>query len=104
MYQPKFTITNDILANIGLIEAGREVVKNAPLIPVYEARFVKEALLKTVHHGTHLEGSDLTLAETKRIIEGESIIAGKRDVQEVINYRNVLSYIDGLEKEVKEGL
>lgn len=102
MYSPKFTITNDILANIGLIEAAREVVKNAPLIPVYEARFVKDALLRTVHHGTHLEGNDLSLAETKRIIEGENLIAGKRDVQEVINYRNVLKYIDGLEKDLKD--
>lgn len=103
MYQPQFTITNDILANIGLIEAAREVVKNAPLIPIYEARFVRDAILRTVHHGTHLEGNDLSLAEAKRIIEGENIIAGKRDVQEVINYRNVLKYIDGLEREVKEG-
>lgn len=104
MYSPEFTITNDILANIGLIEAAKEVVKNAPLIPVYEARFVRDALLRTVHHGTHLEGNDLSLTEAKRILEGESIIAGKRDVQEVINYRNVMKFIDGLEKEVKDGL
>jgi len=104
MYQPKFSISNDILANIGLIEAAREVVKNAPLVPVYESRFVKDALARTVHHGTHLEGNDLTLAETKKIIEGENILAAKRDVQEVINYRNVLKYIDSLEKEIKEGL
>lgn len=102
MYQPKFTISNDILANIGLIEAAREVVKNAPLIPVYEARFVKDALVRTVHHGTHLEGNDLSLAEAKKVIEGENILAGKRDVQEVINYRNVLKYIDSLEKEFKD--
>lgn len=104
MYAPKFTITNDILANIGLIEAAREVIKNAPLIPIYEARFVKDAIVRTVHHGTHLEGNDLTIGETKRIIEGESILSGKRDVQEVINYRNVLTYIESLEKEAKEGL
>ncbi|PIU02307.1 hypothetical protein COT66_00955 [Candidatus Shapirobacteria bacterium CG09_land_8_20_14_0_10_49_15] len=104
MYQPKFTISNDILANIGLIEAAREVVKNAPLIPVYETRFVKDALVRTVHHGTHLEGNDLSLAEAKKIIEGENILAGKRDVQEVINYRNVLKYIDSLEREIKDGL
>ena len=67
MYQPKFSISNDILANIGLIEAAREVVKNAPLIPVYEARFVKDALVRTVHHGTHLEGNDLSLAETEKL-------------------------------------
>ncbi len=103
VYQPKFTITNDILANIGLIEAAREVVKNSPLIPVYESRFVRDAILRTVHHGTHLEGNDLSLSEAKRVIEGENIIAGQRDVQEVINYRNVLRYIDSLERELKDG-
>jgi Fic family protein len=103
MYSPKFTITNDILANIGLIEAAREVVKNAPLIPVYEARFVKEAILRSVHHGTHLEGNPLSLNEAKKVIEGENLIAGKRDVQEVINYRNVLKFIDGLERELTYG-
>lgn len=102
MYQPKFTITNDILANIGLIEAAREVVRNAPLIPVYEARFVKDALVRTVHHGTHLEGNDLSLIEAKKVIEGKKILAGKRDVQEVINYRNVLKYIDSLERQLRE--
>lgn len=96
MYQPKFTITHDILTNIGLIEAAKEVIENAPLIPVYEARFVKDAILRTVHHGTHIEGNDLSLTEVKKAIEGEEIVARERDVQEVINYRNVIRYIDGL--------
>jgi len=104
MYNPDFTITPEILANIGLIEAAREVIINAPLIPVYEARFVSEALVRTVHHSTHLEGNDLSLNEAKRVIEGEQIVAKQRDIQEVINYRNVLKYLDGLEAEVKDGL
>lgn len=94
MYSPKFTITNEILANIGLIEAAREVIENAPLIPLYESRFVKDALVRTVHYGTHLEGNDLTIGEVKRTIEGETIIARERDIQEVINYRNVVSFIE----------
>lgn len=96
MYEPQFTITHEMLANIGLIEAAKEVISHAPLVPVYEARFVKEALLRTVHHGTHLEGNDLTFAEVKKAIEGEKLTARDRDVQEVINYRNVMKYIDGL--------
>ncbi|PJC27904.1 hypothetical protein CO054_03155 [Candidatus Shapirobacteria bacterium CG_4_9_14_0_2_um_filter_39_11] len=96
MYEPKFTITNDILANIGLVEAAKEVIENAPLIPIYEARFVKEAMLRTIHHGTHLEGNDLSLAEAKRVIEGESIAARERDIQEVINYRRAVDYLDEL--------
>jgi len=102
MYTPKFTITNDILANIGLIEAAREVIENAPLIPIYEARFVKDALLRTVHHGTHLEGNDLSLNEVKKAIEGETIVARERDIQEVINYRNVLNYIEEQERRQAE--
>lgn len=102
MYTPKFSITNDTLANIGLVEAAKEVIENAPLIPVYEARFKKDALLRTVHHGTHIEGNDLTLSEVRKAIEGEEFVARERDVQEVINYRNVLKYIDGLEKELSD--
>lgn len=102
MYAPKFSITNDTLANIGLVEAAKEVIENAPLIPVYEARFKKDALLRTVHHGTHIEGNDLTLSEVRKAIEGEKFVARERDVQEVINYRNVLKYIDSLKKELSD--
>ena len=38
MYSPKFAITNKILRNIGLVEAGREVIMNAPLVPAYEKK------------------------------------------------------------------
>jgi Fic family protein len=99
VYTPQFTITNDILANIGLVEAAKEVIENAPLIPVYEARFVKEAMLRTIHHGTHLEGNDLSLTEVKKAIEGEEIVARERDIREVINYRNVLKFIKEQESE-----
>ena len=101
MYSPKFTINNEILANIGLIEAAREVIENAPLIPIYESRFVKDALVRTVHHGTHLEGNDLSLNEVKKAIEGEQIVARERDIQEVINYRNVIKFIEDQEKKDK---
>ena len=96
MYTPRFTITNEILSNIGLIEAAKEVIENSPLVPVYEARFVKEAIVRSVHHGTHIEGNDLTLNEARKVIEGETIVARDRDVQEVINYRKVLDYLENL--------
>jgi len=102
VYTPKFTITNNTLANIGLIEAAKEVIENAPLIPIYESRFKKDALLRTVHHGTHIEGNDLTLSEVRKAIEGETFVARERDLQEVINYRNVLKYIDSQERELSD--
>lgn len=94
MYSPKYTITNKILGNIGQVEASKEVIENAPLVPYYEKKFRSEAITKVVHHGTHIEGNDLSLSQTRKVLEGESIVAKERDIQEVINYRNVVSLLD----------
>ncbi len=96
MFVPKYTISNSILKNIGIIDGAREVILNAPLIPVWEARFRREALEKTVHFGTHLEGNNLSLENVGEVLDGKTVVARERDVQEVINYRNVLKYLDTL--------
>ena len=88
MYVPKYTITTSVLKNIGLVEAAREVIENAPLVPAWEAKFRGEARLKAAHYGTALEGNDLTFIEARAVMEGreDEVVAGA-DVQEVINYR-----------------
>lgn len=96
MYSPKYTITNKILRSIGSIEAAKEVVENAPLVPHFEKKFKSEAIARTVHHGTHIEGNDLSLDQTKKVLEGEEVIGRERDIQEVINYRNVVTLLDEL--------
>lgn len=112
MYVPKYAINTGILKNIGLVEAAREVIENAPLVPAWEAKFRDEARLKAAHFGTALEGNDLTLNEAKIIVEGDmqnpaqaasaGVVARDRDVQEVINYRNVLEFIEGLSDGAQE--
>ena len=98
MYVPKYTITTSILKNIGLVEAAREVIENAPLVPAWEAKFRGEARLKAAHYGTALEGNDLTFNEARAVMEGreDEVVARARDVQEVINYRSVLDFIEGV--------
>lgn len=102
MYIPKFTITNKILRNIGVIEAAKEVIDNAPLLPYYEKKFQDEALVRSVHHGTHIEGNELNLSQAERVMMGEQVIARERDVQEVINYRRVMEYIDQTTNKIDE--
>lgn len=94
MYSPKFSISNSILKNIGRIEGSREIIENAPLVPAYEAKFRQEAILRTVHHGTHIEGNQLDTGEVAAVLEGDVVVGRDRDVQEVLNYREVLKYID----------
>jgi len=81
-------------------------VTNAPLVPAWEAKFQDEAKLRAAHYGTVLEGNDLTFDEAKIIVEGDmestkqatdaGVVARERDIQEVINYRKVLDYIESL--------
>ncbi len=100
MFIPKYTITNKILKDIGIIEASKEIIINAPLIPAWEAKFRKEALERTVHHGTHLEGNPLSEEEVKDVLDGQEVIARDRDIQEILNYRNVLKFIDNVQIQI----
>src|SRR3990170_5270329 len=98
MYTPKYSITNKILKNIGIVEACREVIDNAPLVPAYEKKFREEAIIRTVHHGTHIEGNELNLTEASAVLKGQPVVGHDRDIQEVINYRNVINYLDYVAK------
>lgn len=102
MYSPKYSISNSILKNIGRIEASREIIENAPLVPAYEAKFRQEAIIRTVHHGTHIEGNQLDTDEVAAVLEGQEVSAKDRDIQEVLNYRKVLDYIDRRSVEITE--
>lgn len=97
MYEPKFRITSEILKNVGKIEAAKEVIDHAPLVPAWEKKFREEARVRTVHHGTHLEGNALSYSEAERVIQGLKVTGKQRDVQEVINYREVMDYTEKLE-------
>ena len=96
MFYPIFSINNQILKNIGTIEGAKAVIDEAPLIPAYEKQFQQEAIVRTVHFGTRIEGNDLTFQEVAKLVEGQKITATDRDIQEVINYRNVVSYLEEL--------
>lgn len=96
MYQPKFEITNRILSYIASVEAAKTIIDNAPLVPAYEKQFRNEAIIKKIHYGTKLEGNDLSFSQVAKVIEGKKVTAHDRDVQEVINYRQVVGYLDEL--------
>lgn len=106
MYQPRYQITNNLLTYITRIEAAKAVIDLSPLVPAYEAKFREDALSKTIHYGTKIEGNELSeeqaqqvvrlqnIVDSKEVMQKTGIIARERDVQEVINYRNVIAWID----------
>ena len=106
MYKPNFTITNNLLTYITRIESAKTLIDNAPLVPAWEAKFRDEAFTRTVHYGTKIEGNDLTKeqaqqivrmsddVDSKQVAQKAGILARDRDIQEVLNYRNVISWIE----------
>ncbi len=103
MYKPKYAISNEILKNVSLIEAAKEIISRAPLVPAWEKKFQEDAVIRTVHHGTHLEGNVLSFGDVERVVQAEAtqvgqveVVGKQRDVQEVINYREVMAYLDKL--------
>ena len=67
------------------------------LLPYFEKEFREDALVRSVHYGTHIEGNELNLSEAEKVLMGQSIAARDRDIQEVINYRKVMELIGKLE-------
>jgi len=96
MYNPKYTITPKLLTLIGKIEAAKEVIENAPLIPQWERQFKNEAEVRTAHYSTHIEENNMKLDEVKKVFTGKEseVTARERDLQEILNYREAMKYID----------
>lgn len=94
MFNPTFNITNKILVNISKIEASEEVIRHSPLLPLWEKQFKEEALIRSAYHGTHIEGNNLHKDDAKDILLGKDVIGRPRDIQEIINYRKVIDFID----------
>jgi Fic family protein len=106
MFKPKFTITNNLLTYISRIESARSIIDSAALVPAWEAKFRDDAMSRTVYYGTKIEGNELTEAQaqqvvrlegyvnTKDVAEKTGMMARDRDIQEVLNYRNVIKWID----------
>ena len=92
MYQPNFQISHNLMQYISSIEASREVIKNSPIVPAWEMKFQQEAKVRTVYHGTRLEGNELSEEQAERVmqVDGTSsdevalkagIVGKQRDIQ-----------------------
>jgi len=103
MFKPNFKITNKIINYIADIAAARELILNASLLPQWEVKLRREAIIKMAHHSTSIEGNPLTLEQVKKLLVGNEIAAWEKDKNEVLNYVRVLEYIDRLGgKKVKD--
>ena len=93
MYEPQFTYTNKIVTYIAKIASAKEIISNAKIIPLYDTQLKQDALIKSSHYSTSIEGNPLRLDEVKTLIINDKKPNTKAE-QEVLNYFNVLNHLD----------
>jgi Fic family protein len=80
------------------ISASREIILNSPLIPKWEVTLRREAIIRSAHSSTRIEGNRLSLDQVSDLAFGREVMATRKDKQEVLNYLKVLENLGRLTK------
>ena len=95
-YSPRFTITNAITAALTKIERARGFLEAARLSEDWIAEMQARAFLLEAHHTTHIEGTQLTLDQSERLLAGKKVREARPDdVRELLNYRKAFELVAG---------
>lgn len=96
MFEPKFKYTDRMVGLLTRIAAAREVILNSPLIPRWEISLRRDAIIRSAHSSTSIEGNNLSLEQVSDLAAGRKIMAQRKDREEVLNYIHVLEKLDEL--------
>jgi len=91
---PAFTITNRIATALARIERARGFLEAATLSENWLQAMRQRAFVLEAHHTTHIEGTRLTLEESTRLLNGQTIpAASPDDVRELLNYKEAFALV-----------
>lgn len=94
-YQPQFSISPALLAQVEVIAALRERILGAAVELSWIPALQKDTRSRTVHASTAIEGNPLTLEQVRALEEGRELAAGgERARREVVNYLAGLRYVE----------
>src|SRR6266480_2814164 len=93
-YEPQFTITAALLAQVEQIAALRERIQAATVQVPWIPALQKDTRARNTHSSTAIEGNPLTLEEVRALEEGSAIAAPERARREVLNYFAALRHVE----------
>jgi Fic family protein len=96
MFKPNFNYTDKIVNDLTQIAVARELILNSLFIPKWEVSLRREAIIRSAHSSTAIEGNRLSLEQVSDLAHGREVMATRKDKQEVLNYLKVLESIDKL--------
>src|SRR3989344_1659289 len=98
MFQPKYQITNRLLANIKRINSLVSELNNRRFPHVVLVEFEKTASAVSTYASTSIEGNPLPLTEVKKILKSKPIHIRESE-KEVLNYNRALQHLNEQLKE-----
>ena len=96
MFEPRYTITNEILNKIAEIETLRSQVARTRILPERAIELHYRATVEKVFSSTSIEGNPLTRKQVDSVLGSQTRTLTRRKYAEieVHNYKNALDYID----------
>jgi len=95
-FEPTFTITNGIAGALTRIERARGFLEAATLSDEWIREMEHRALVLEAHHTTHIEGTQLTLDQAERLLNGQDVPeANADDRRELLNYVDAFELVSG---------
>jgi Fic family protein len=91
---PRYNVTHATMEALTRIERARGYLEAAKLSDEWIRRMGERAMLLEAHHTTHIEGTQLTLEESARLMAGEAVPeADPDDARELLNYRGAFELV-----------
>lgn len=93
-FKPNFSISIPIASALAAIERTRGFLEAATLSKDWLSKMQARALILEAHHTTHIEGTHLSLDQSKRLIAGEKMAdVDSEDVKELLNYKKAFDFV-----------
>jgi Fic family protein len=107
-FAPKFTITNKINKALIEIERVRGFLDAVKLKDDWLSEMQKQALILETHYSTHIEGTEINLAQAQEVLSGKKVAGvDPDDKKELTNYKQAMNFIAkylGKEDPISDGL
>lgn len=97
VWNPKYTLTKEIISDLTRIEAVKNSFENRPLSPVLLSSLHQSAKISSTHYSTRIEGNHLSLNEVEKTLHTlNKSVQGYQahDEKEVKAYYNAITYME----------
>lgn len=96
MFNPKYQITDQMLAWLSDIAEIRAKIAQAQLLPVRETILRRRAIIRMTHSSTSIEGNTLSEEEVEKVAAKQPVLVPNQDRLEVENYLKALETVSQL--------